>query len=920
MSATPEVLWAQRSSKTDAARNYIYLTIAVPDVSPSDLELHLGLRSLTFTGHSESVKKTYRLELEFFAEINEKESKIHHTTRNIRMKLGKKVLDESYWPRLLKDSRKAHFLKTDFDKWVDEDEQSGMIEEDFLSFPNTGSTVKISYDPKSVGQVLGNVNSIQGILEQLYSDESPDIPTLTSAAMERIASGQPKADPVGITTTLRVLAGEVERRQKKASDKPGPFAPELLLGYQDIIRLQRRRDADVDMRPVKIDEDPEFVRSCRQISQLFGMPDEQEEGFLRAGVEGMHLARHLQHKAPANHESLFDPTLKDSWSTTVENSFPRAIFGGPENKSQWDSNLACAQLCTPCSRILDRPRLVKPSSLRATAWACELCKLLRQRLEQSGAGDDQEVKIFKVESTLKMNDESHTILRICSLPGPKTAPRGIQIGLPRLPEAGSPAYFAFLRVLLNVCDECHEAYECCKRFDGTLPSRVLDVGDDANPGSLRLHCTTPGETGRYITLSHRWGNPKEHGKFCTYLCNIGNRRASIDFDQLPKTFQDAVTVARELSVQFLWIDSICIIQPHEGCSAGCFSYGDWEAEAGNMERYYHSAYCTIAATSAKGSSDGFIKPRRPEPFVSFRHAAYGRLFICPAEDDFQRDVEEAEINHRGWVLQERALSRRTIHFASTQVYWECGEGVRCETMTSLKNSNGNLLGEPNFPNVLMCGSGEYRVRLFQAVFEAYSRLALTHNSDRPIAVSGLEARLAKTFETGVRYGIFEEHLHRCLVWRRSGKEPMKRIEFRNQRKVPSWSWMACEGEIKYLDIPLHGVEWSTEVEYSAVDHTLKALVQKFSFCPTETATSGEGVRQGCGLVYDGEHEVVAGEQECVVLGREKLKGRGTIDGRNYYILIVRKASGGIGGYKRVGIGIVQGKHILEGVASKEQLI
>lgn len=136
-------------------------------------------------------------------------------------------------------------------------------------------------------------------------------------------------------------------------------------------------------------------------------------------------------------------------------------------------------------------------------------------------------------------------------------------------------------------------------------------------------------------------------------------------------------------MRFLWIDSSCIIQPHEGCSAACFSPGDWEAEAGNMERYYHSAYCTIAATSAKGSSDGFMKPRRPESFVPFRHEAYGRLFICPA-DDFQRDVEEAELNHREWVLQERALSRRTTHFAPDKVYLECGEGVRCETMTSLK--------------------------------------------------------------------------------------------------------------------------------------------------------------------------------------------------------------------------------------------
>lgn len=218
-------------------------------------------------------------------------------------------------------------------------------------------------------------------------------------------------------------------------------------------------------------------------------------------------------------------------------------------------------------------------------------------------------------------------------------------------------------------------------------------------------------------------------------------------------------------------------------------------------------------------------------------------------------------------------------------------------------------------------SGEYRVRLFQAVFEAYSRLALTHGSDRPIAVSGLEARLAKTFDTGVRYGVFEKYLHRCLAWRRSGDKPMRRIEFRNRREVPSWPWTAYEGEIRYLDIPLHAVEWRTEVEYSAVDHTLKAPVRRVSYCPTEAATSGEESRQGCGLLlYDGEDEAAAGEKECVVLGRDKPKGGGTVDGRNYYILIVRKAVGGVDGYERVGIGIAQGKHVSEGVASKEQLV
>ena len=54
------------------------------------------------------------------------------------MKLQKKELKEEYWPRLLKDSKKLHFLKTDFDKWVDEDEQNEAAEEDFSQFGGMG--------------------------------------------------------------------------------------------------------------------------------------------------------------------------------------------------------------------------------------------------------------------------------------------------------------------------------------------------------------------------------------------------------------------------------------------------------------------------------------------------------------------------------------------------------------------------------------------------------------------------------------------------------------------------------------------------------------------------------------------------------------------------------------------------------------
>jgi hypothetical protein len=110
----------------------------VPDVPASNLKLDLKPTGLVFTGHSDTLKKTYHLELEFYGEIDVAGSKINHTARDVEMKLRKKELDEAYWPRLLKESKKVHFLKTDFDKWLDEDEQNEAADDDFSNFGGMG--------------------------------------------------------------------------------------------------------------------------------------------------------------------------------------------------------------------------------------------------------------------------------------------------------------------------------------------------------------------------------------------------------------------------------------------------------------------------------------------------------------------------------------------------------------------------------------------------------------------------------------------------------------------------------------------------------------------------------------------------------------------------------------------------------------
>ncbi|KAG5646082.1 hypothetical protein DXG03_004505 [Asterophora parasitica] len=153
MTQHPEVLWAQRSSETVDEKNIVYLTVNLPDIQEQTLSYDLTATSISFKartgecvipdfdfGHeyhltkipspsaSKNItEKEYEFNLEFFADVVPDLSTKKLTTRSFSVTLRKKENKEEYWPRLTKAKGKNAFLKTDFSKWVDEDEQDGVV-------------------------------------------------------------------------------------------------------------------------------------------------------------------------------------------------------------------------------------------------------------------------------------------------------------------------------------------------------------------------------------------------------------------------------------------------------------------------------------------------------------------------------------------------------------------------------------------------------------------------------------------------------------------------------------------------------------------------------------------------------------------------------------------------------------------------
>ncbi|XP_068642623.1 co-chaperone protein p23-1-like [Aristolochia californica] len=114
MSRHPLVKWAQRADK-------VFITIELPDAKDVKLKLEPEGK-FVFSATTGADNTPYEIDLDLYDEVDVDESKSSIWLRNIRYIIKK--AEEKWWNRLLKQEGKPPvFLKVDWDKWVDEDEE-----------------------------------------------------------------------------------------------------------------------------------------------------------------------------------------------------------------------------------------------------------------------------------------------------------------------------------------------------------------------------------------------------------------------------------------------------------------------------------------------------------------------------------------------------------------------------------------------------------------------------------------------------------------------------------------------------------------------------------------------------------------------------------------------------------------------------
>lgn len=361
--------------------------------------------------------------------------------------------------------------------------------------------------------------------------------------------------------------------------------------------------------------------------------------------------------------------------------------------------------------------------------------------------------------------------------------------------------------MLRWLERCCSKHRSCNDDhgrEGWNPTRLLDLG--FAPDTLRLIDTHPfADAVIYATLSHKWGK--------TPLIRLDRTseqhlRTNLRIEGLPLTFQHACQVTRALGIRYLWIDSLCIRQDKDDLS-------DWRHESSLMNRVYQHGRINISADFANDSTEGMFMNRDStgagfaDVELRMSNDPNGKV-SCKAFDEnlWIHSVDDAPLNKRAWVLQERILSKRVLHFSRTQVFWECQELKASESLPDGLPNDGDDFSE-NLkcfePHHILSKEQAKKQKITERMLEEqayakwyrivrlYSRCGLTNPGDKLVAIMGVAKHMSTILQDEYVAGMWKRVLVSELSWyvddpeQKSGRPTLYR--------APTWSWASLDAQV-----------------------------------------------------------------------------------------------------------------------------
>jgi hypothetical protein len=427
----------------------------------------------------------------------------------------------------------------------------------------------------------------------------------------------------------------------------------------------------------------------------------------------------------------------------------------------------------------------------------------------------------------------------------------------------SPQSYNLLRYWLNDCLTNHRLAAGFGSRGTFFPDRVIDVGY-CGDRTIKLLSRTALDQIRarnhpYATLSYCWGDAR-HLKLESATLERFER--GINIMELPRTMRQAVAAAREVGVRYLWIDSMCIIQD---------SRDDWRIQSAFMGSIYRHSHINFAASASSTSEGGLFFERNPQsirPIQVTCHFPFdqsgipSRLYNVVRQKPYHETVGQAPLNNRGWVVQERLLSPRTVHCTQGQLFWECQHTFANESYPQgLVATSERRPGE--FQRMLMRLHQNPMMPVAQGIqiqstsdwlslVMEYTRCKLSNEEDILIALSGLARLWNDALPDRYLAGLWKESFAAGLIWHREPKIPelLVNAEPCSIWRAPSWSWASFNGAVTWSHnvVPLEHVRsnvnaFLTLVQFVDAD-MISESADEFGQLSYASLTIGAGVIVG----------------------------------------------------------------------------
>ncbi|KAF6815761.1 heterokaryon incompatibility protein [Colletotrichum plurivorum] len=375
-------------------------------------------------------------------------------------------------------------------------------------------------------------------------------------------------------------------------------------------------------------------------------------------------------------------------------------------------------------------------------------------LSQSGPGDHPHSVVFAVES-------DHEIVK-----------SWLRIPESRKQQVLCQENIAFMKDSISFCEvQCGHA-----RVESMIPTRLVDV---AFGSKVRLvEKRDCGETfnhqpPKFAALSYCWGD--KGNQLQTTTATIASHKDGIDDEMFPQAIRDAIQVCRLLDIRYLWVDALCIIQDDAA---------DWQQESSSMGLIYNNALVTLVAASSSSCDETFIHRQYSKvtlPFVSrLNQSVVGQYGLFPSGYGAQEttggwpflDESKSAWQRRGWTLQEDIMSTRKLIFGVSMIHFQCSSSNLQEN--NFAGFKARLKGPDilernkslqDLLNIKSSASFSTLYTFWEELLSTYSRRALTRESDRLPAISGI-AKVCSDILGDDTYlaGFWKGDIPYCLMW------------------------------------------------------------------------------------------------------------------------------------------------------------